>query len=190
MWGGGGSSGAGAHPWGARGGGARVVEESKLIDDHPGPRSPARIQWSRSARPSASLSAASATRCIAPPPPFLPPPSSLLPPPSYPTRALAAARQLTPRERAQLAPPTPVRTALPRFFWMWTLKEVFAKARGAGLAFELRRIECDVHAANRGAPREDARNGGGGGRGRGGSGSECDGGRRAAMRVGIRAVRV
>ena len=190
MWGGGGGGGAGAHPWGARGGGTRVVEESKLVDDHPGPRSPARVQRSRSARPSASLSAASATWCIAPPPPFLPPPSSLLPPPSYPTRALAAVRQLTPRERTQLAPPTPVRTALPRFFWMWTLKEVLAKVRGAGLAFELRRVECNVHAANRGALREDARDGGGGGRGRGGSGSECDGGRRAAMRVGIRAVRV
>ena len=31
---------------------------------------------------------------------------------------------------------------------MWTLKEAFAKARGAGLAFELRRIECDVRAAD------------------------------------------
>ncbi|ETW84345.1 hypothetical protein HETIRDRAFT_458147 [Heterobasidion irregulare TC 32-1] len=62
---------------------------------------------------------------------------------------------LTPRERAQLAPPTPERTARRRFFWMWTLKEAFAKARGAGLAFELRRIECDVRAVRSGVPREE-----------------------------------
>jgi 4'-phosphopantetheinyl transferase len=66
------------------------------------------------------------------------------------------AEQLAPAERAALASTSPAAGArLERFFRLWTLKEAYTKALGAGLGFDFARLACEL----------DGDNGGGGGGG-------------------------
>jgi 4'-phosphopantetheinyl transferase len=72
------------------------------------------------------------------------------------------AEQLAPAERAALAATSPANAGagarLERFFRLWTLKEAYTKALGAGLGFDFARLACEL----------DGDNGGGGGGGGGG----------------------